>query len=196
MKIVINDIQSFKLLMAAMGKNDPRFYLNGILFDIPNLKAVGTDGRRMFVSSCIASSDIEQQATVLFAKFSVPSKTKSITVEDDEITCFDEPGAQGNRVKIVPCELTDADYPNYQKALNSIDAEEIKPVNSVMFNMKYIKEFSNAINSSMTRAVTIDFKKSSAGLQLKFSIPIESEYRAILMPMHLGPDEESEQEAA
>lgn len=199
MKIIINDIQAFKLLMAAMAKEDPRFYLMGIHFDIPEKTAVATNGHLMFAASCISSSTINTAVTILFAKFAIPSKAKSILITEEEITVFSESDAQDTRLKIVPCSKLSQqhEFPNYEKLLIDINHQPSIQIGKLGINPDSLKCFGDCFPVK-DRGLTLKLKNADSAIGIEFHAPVSSEYTCIVMPMRVdqGQNEQGEEKQA
>lgn len=120
----INQSKFKKLLSKthfAMGQQDVRHYLNGILFDVNQgvVKCVATDGHRLAFSS-ISDVDVgNAQAKVILPRKSVLELIRLLDNSDDDVTvCVGD-----NHFRVISPEFTftskliNAQYPDYDKLI-------------------------------------------------------------------------------
>lgn len=186
MKILIENIKALKILLKVAPKQDVRFYLNGIFFDIEKQKAVSTDGHMMAVASIIAESDLESSVIVGLSDRQIPAKTESVVIYQDHAICFSLPGGIGERLKMMPIELISGDYPNWEK-VTTHDKPNIE-MDSQWFNPALLSRLTQVIHKDGA-GVRLNFKGRWEAIHVKFSGSLEC-VDAFVMPMR-DPKEEA-----
>lgn len=180
MKVIINDMKAFKLILICCAKNDVRYYLNGFFIDIEKNRLASTDGHRLAYSECIASvSDIDKNTTIAITDRKIPKKAKSLVVSDDIITYYSEPEGMGDRLGIVPISTVDCKYPDYGKTIKDFDEKPDMPLADVALNFKYLKDMDSVIDSRC--ALKMAFK--GEGEPIRITVKTDSESDFLIMPV-------------
>lgn len=165
-----------------MGKGDRRHYLNGFFINRDKCEVVSTDGHRIVVSECLEShTDLPEQAIISFSDKAVPARAKSAAIYDDMVVYYSEWDAEGDRLKISPCEIVDADYPNYRALIDRREKSAPEPVEAIALNPDYLKSMLNGIDKNM--ALKLEFKGQDSAVKIAFNL--ESKTEGLIMPMRL-----------
>ena len=75
------------LTQFAMARQDVRYYLNGLLFEVSplNIKAVATDGHRLAVARLDAATGLEDEKSIIVPRKGVLELARLLTTEDAEL---------------------------------------------------------------------------------------------------------------
>lgn len=123
-EIKINQKSLLKLLKStsfAMGSQDVRYYLNGLLLELHEnaVRAVSTDGHRLAFNSVSAKINTEHKAQVIVPNKAIIELIRLLDAQDTDVIirlsmsqlCYSSPGL------IFNTKLIDARFPNYECAL-------------------------------------------------------------------------------
>ena len=123
-EIRINQKNLLKLLKStsfAMGSQDVRYYLNGLLLELHAnaVRAVSTDGHRLAFNSVPAKINAEHKAQVIVPNKAIIELMRLLNSQDADVIvrlsasqlCYSSPGL------IFNTKLIDARFPNYECAL-------------------------------------------------------------------------------
>ena len=109
------------LTQFAMARQDVRYYLNGLLLEVGpgRVKAVATDGHRLAVAQCDASTGVDEPKSIIVPRKGVTELARLLTGEDSELTVR----VGSNAVQLVigdvrfTSKLIDGKFPDYGRVI-------------------------------------------------------------------------------
>jgi len=149
----------------AMAKNDIRYYLNGILFDLENNAVVTTDGHLMCVEkNAITSTDASKNAIIPRGVFDLIKKPLSIRISDKHAYIEHDGG-------MLLSKLIDGKFPDWRRVL-PVNKDKIGiPFNRTQLeNLKKIQTF-NVTHKLACNSVTLKKDGSAISNDGKLKLP-------------------------
>ena len=166
---------------SSMGRNDPRYYLNGALIDIVNgtMRLIATDGHRL--AKCeISGIDVPNLQAILPAKFvqitarDMPDNDDLVTVGLGEKTCYFQWGSTTISTKLI-----DAKYPEYERVIPKnqtsivqVDTKELLGIVARSLTLKSEKYFGIKLmfspNNLQLEAISRDNEKFNDNIDIDY----------------------------
>jgi DNA polymerase-3 subunit beta len=113
------------LTQFAMARQDVRYYLNGLLFEVTpqQVKAVATDGHRLAVAQLDAETGVEESKSIIIPRKGVIELARLLTGEDVELKV--RVGTNAVRMTIddvrFSSKLIDGKFPDYGRVVPDVE---------------------------------------------------------------------------
>ena len=113
------------LTQFAMARQDVRYYLNGLLFEVTpqRVKAVATDGHRLAVAQLDAETGVEESKSIIIPRKGVIELARLLTGEDVELKV--RVGTNAVRMTIddvrFSSKLIDGKFPDYGRVVPDVE---------------------------------------------------------------------------
>ena len=113
------------LTQFAMARQDVRYYLNGLLFEITpeQIRAVATDGHRLAVARVDAATGVEEPRSIIVPRKGVLELARLLTTEDVELKLRVGTNAVEMRIDDVrfSSKLIDGKFPDYGRVIPDVE---------------------------------------------------------------------------
>ena len=113
------------LTQFAMARQDVRYYLNGLLFEVTpqQVKAVATDGHRLAVAQLDTETGVEESKSIIIPRKGVIELARLLTGEDVELKVRVGTNAVGMTIDDVrfSSKLIDGKFPDYGRVVPDVE---------------------------------------------------------------------------
>lgn len=187
-QIILEDeyLSAFKIALECAGKDDTRYYLNGVYLEPNKNRMTATDGHRMFVSN-IADEMIEVEGNdpVIVGIYNpvtnkrvdrLPKSWKKVIIDFETMTISD-PLKGSLAIKII-----DGRFPECSRVVSSAVNENLDPnFYEISYNPRLISSLVEAAGFSPTSMVEKTYRTSKSGMFFQFA-DLGITHFGILMP--------------
>lgn len=170
-------VAALKFVLASAGKNDVRYYLNGVAFEVKsgNITLVGCDGHRGAFVELKGSIDMPDMVYIV-ERADVDTMIKAVNKRETVSLVYDDDGMLAAHIDLdkIALRQIDGKYPDWRKALIPNDA--LEATEQFGINAKYLAEAAKNCLLLTRKYPAISIKLRGANSVIEISPDIDPDY--------------------